>query len=468
MISNKWTKFFVSTSIALYLGACAHNIKPTPMAATANPNAEVDNLSAKVDAARTQNVDVLAPENFKDAEKSLKEAQNLRSKNKKGEKILEAVGYGHAYLDRANAAAQKSREQLPDVLKARELAMTAGAAKYHEDRVDLDKDLMKYTRKIEKDKTINREDITDLQQDYLDLELKSIKSNKLSEAKNTLENAEKQGAKRIVPKAYADATEKYKVAEKAIETDRHDEQSVNTATSAATSSAQLTMSLLQTAKENRKRSPEQIAREIENRDQRIDEASALNDAAKAQLTAAEQKIAHERTQLGAIADERQKLEERERFNQAFEQARAEFKQNEADVYRQGDNMIIRLKSMKFSPGRSELPSAALPVLNKVKGVLSQIKAEDVVVEGHTDSTGAATLNKRLSSERAEAVANYFVSENTVESKNVEAIGYGYDRPIASNKNKTGREQNRRVDIIIKPAQASAAQPAQQPGTSSVQ
>lgn len=122
-------------------------------------------------------------------------------------------------------------------------------------------------------------------------------------------------------------------------------------------------------------------------------------------------------------------------------------------------MIIRLKAMKFSPGRSELPSAALPVLNKVKGVIGQLSPEDIVVEGHRDSTGAADLNKRLSSERASAVADYFVAENSVTSDKVESVGYGYERPIASNKNKAGRELNRRVDIIIKPAQAAAPAPA---------
>lgn len=456
MTSNRLKRFFIVGTAVLFLGACAHDIKPAEIPMTANPTAEVDNLTASVDAARNSGVDVLAPKNFEKAEKYMKEAQDRRSKGKKGDKIIESVSYGRAYLDRANSAAQRSREQLPDVLKARELAMSAGAKKYHEDRVDLDKDLKKYTHKIEENKSIDRSDLVELQDDYSKLELKSIKDVKLSEAMNTLENAEKQGAKRIVPKAYAQAKERLDVAEKVIETDRHDDQAVNQAAATAVSSAQLTMTLLQTAKENKKRSPEQIAREIANRDSQIDEASALSAAAMAQSAARDQQLAQERAQLGDVMQERQKLEDREKFNQVFEQARSEFARDEAEVYRQGDNMIIRLKAMKFSPGRSELPSAALPVLNKVKGVIGQLEPQDVVVEGHTDSTGAADLNKRLSTERASAVADYFVAENLVTSDKVEAIGYGYERPIASNKNKAGREQNRRVDIIIKPTQASAS------------
>lgn len=463
MTSQRWSQFVITAGLALFLGACAHDIKPAAIPASSNPSAEVDSLTASIDAARNQNVNVLAPENFRKAEKSLKEAYERRAKGKKGEKILESVGYSRAYLDRAQTVSQQSREQLADVLKARELAMAAGAAKYHNDRTDLDGELKKYTQKIEDGKKIDRSDLTDLQQEYLDLELKSIKDVKLGESKNLIDNAEKQGAKHAVPTYLKEAKEKYEVAEKTIETDRHDENAVNAASGAAIASAQRAMTLLQTAKENKKRTPEQIAAEIENRNKQLDESAALNaataarvTATQAQVTAREQQLSQQRTRFGAVEDENAKLEAREKFNQVFEQARSEFKDNEADVYRQGDNMIIRLKAMKFSPGRSDLPSASLGVLSKVKDVIGQLSPEDIVVEGHTDSTGAAALNKKLSSERAEAVANYFVSDKTVESSQVETIGYGFEKPIATNKNKAGREQNRRVDIIIKPSQTASA------------
>jgi OmpA-OmpF porin, OOP family len=459
MTLNRWTKILVSTSVALFLGACAHDVKPADIPATANPVAEVDSLGASLDTARTQQVDVLAPENFKKAEKSFKEAQERRSKGKKGEKILESVGYGRAYLQRAEVAAQRSRTQLADVLKARDLAVVNGANNLHDDRVKLDKKLKNYTERIEENKNIDRDDLADLQQDYLDLELRSIKATKLSEAKNTLDNAEKKGAKRLVPQAYREAKEKIETAEKSIETDRHDQTVVNQASGAALSSAQRALALVETARENKKRSPEQIASEIENRDVQLDQAGAMNAAAQAQMTAKEQQLAQERAAAGTAAttaaETQRKLDEQNRFNQAFEQARSDFKPEEADVYRQGDNMIIRLKAMKFSPGRSDLPSSSMSALNKAKKIIGELKPEDIVVEGHTDSTGAPELNKRLSSERAEAVANYFVSENIVDSQKVEAVGYGYEKPIASNKNKSGRELNRRVDIIIKPSTASA-------------
>tara|TARA_B110001454_G_C12723280_1_gene436248 strand:- start:68 stop:1489 length:1422 start_codon:yes stop_codon:yes gene_type:complete len=460
------SQLIAAATLSLMIGACAHDIKPAEIPMTANPSVEVDNLTAAVDAARNQNIDVLSPENFKSAEKSMKEAQERRAKGKKGEKILESVGYGRAYLDRAQSASQQSREQLADVIKARELAMAAGAAKYHKDRVSLDSNLKDYTHKIEAGKKIDRSGLTKLQQDYLDLELKSIKDVKLGESKNLIENAEKQGAKYAVPNALKESQEKYEIAIKVIETDRHDTNAVNAASGAALSSAQRTMTLLQTAKENKKRTPEQIASEIENRNKMLDQSAAMNAATaaqvaetQAQVKAREQQLAQQRAQFGAVEDEKAKLEAREKFNQVFEQARAEFKPNEADVYRQGDNMIIRLKSMKFSPGRSDLPAASMGVLNKVKGVIGQLDSEEIVVEGHTDSTGKAEANKKLSSERASAVADFFVADKSVASDKVEAVGYGFEKPIATNKSKAGREMNRRVDIIIKPSQTASAAPA---------
>lgn len=469
MSSKKSTPYLyiLALGAALFIGACSHKIKPVDIPQTANPTAEVDALAADLNTARGQRVDVLAPESFKQAEESLKDAQKKRDKNKKGEKILKDVGYGRAYLNRAQTAAAHSQNQLADVMKARDQAIAGGAQNHHSELTKLDKRLKKYTIRIEQRKQIDRSDLTELQADYLDLELKAIKNVKLSEAKNTLENAEKNGAKQIVPKAYQESKEKLQVAEKAIETDRHDQGTVDQASLAAVESARRTMALLNTAKENKKRSPEQIAKEIETRNSQIGQAGAMTAAAQAEAAARaaelsnkDQQFNNEKAQLGAqlsaAEQEKEALEKREQFNRVFEEARAEFGKEEADVYRQGDNMIIRLKSIKFSPGRSELPSAALPVLNKVKNVIGQLKTEDIIVEGHTDSTGSAVANKKLSSERASAVADYFIAENSLAADKVESVGFGYEKPIATNKNKEGRAKNRRVDIVIKPTLASSA------------
>ena len=67
--------------------------------------------------------------------------------------------------------------------------------------------------------------------------------------------------------------------------------------------------------------------------------------------------------------------------------------------------------------------------------------------GHTDNTGSAALNMRLSKERAEAIKAYLVSQGANASR-IEATGYGMNQPIASNKTAAGRQQNRRVEFTL--------------------
>ncbi len=89
---------------------------------------------------------------------------------------------------------------------------------------------------------------------------------------------------------------------------------------------------------------------------------------------------------------------------------------------------------------------------KVKGVAEGLNPKQIVIEGHTDSTGSAELNTKLSQERASSIANYLGTTGLAEQR-LQSVGYGFKKPIASNKSKEGRSQNRRVDIVITPENA---------------
>lgn len=75
--------------------------------------------------------------------------------------------------------------------------------------------------------------------------------------------------------------------------------------------------------------------------------------------------------------------------------------------------------------------------------------QELIVEGHTDSVGAAAYNEKLSLRRAEAIKRHLSSKYGIDAKKVRAIGYGETRPIADNGNYQGRQENRRVDFEIK-------------------
>ena len=87
-------------------------------------------------------------------------------------------------------------------------------------------------------------------------------------------------------------------------------------------------------------------------------------------------------------------------------------------------------------------------LNSVIDLIESYPESSVVIEGHTDNQGTKEGNHALSHKRANAVKNYMVYKGSIEESRIKTVGYGESRPITSNKTQSGREQNRRVVILI--------------------
>ncbi|GAA4277339.1 OmpA family protein [Aquimarina mytili] len=105
------------------------------------------------------------------------------------------------------------------------------------------------------------------------------------------------------------------------------------------------------------------------------------------------------------------------------------------------------KTILFDSGKSSIKAESDQVLKDIISILNEYPTAKFTVEGHTDSAGSAKLNQRLSDARANAVKNYLI-ENGIDQFRLSAIGYGEDRPIATNKTRAGRAQNRRVEINL--------------------
>jgi len=112
-------------------------------------------------------------------------------------------------------------------------------------------------------------------------------------------------------------------------------------------------------------------------------------------------------------------------------------------------VILLPGAVLFSTGKSVLLPGAKERLNKVADVLKDAANRKITVEGHTDSTGKAAMNDRLSQQRADAVKDYLMTRG-VPSKQINTKGFGASHPIASNATSEGRAENRRVEIIIEP------------------
>lgn len=120
------------------------------------------------------------------------------------------------------------------------------------------------------------------------------------------------------------------------------------------------------------------------------------------------------------------------------------------VERQGNDIILNMpSSVTFGFDSSDLTLQARNALNDVSSVLTQYPETRVNIAGHTDSTGDAAYNQRLSERRAQAVGDY-LARTGVASSRLYMSGYGENQPVASNQTEAGRAQNRRVEITLTP------------------
>ncbi|WP_432710510.1 DUF6089 family protein [Pedobacter sp.] len=118
------------------------------------------------------------------------------------------------------------------------------------------------------------------------------------------------------------------------------------------------------------------------------------------------------------------------------------------IVTEADRKVVdeAIRNLEFDLGKSTIRPRSYATLNKVADLLKQ-KNFSLKLAGHTDNTGSMALNLRLSKDRAEAVKAYLVSQGANASR-IEAVGYGPNQPIASNKTADGRQKNRRVEFTL--------------------
>lgn len=108
---------------------------------------------------------------------------------------------------------------------------------------------------------------------------------------------------------------------------------------------------------------------------------------------------------------------------------------------------IILYNTFFESGKSNLRPESFSELNKLASMFTQYPNLVLEISGHTDNRGSIAVNKRLSKARAKSVVDYLVGQG-VNPDNLKAVGYYFKFPVASNKTKEGRQQNRRVEAKI--------------------
>lgn len=120
----------------------------------------------------------------------------------------------------------------------------------------------------------------------------------------------------------------------------------------------------------------------------------------------------------------------------------------ASIERVGEGIKITFESgILFDVNKSDLKPVARQNISQLSETLQKYEDTNILIEGHTDDTGAEEYNQTLSEKRAGSVADYLNSLGVANSR-VTTSGYGELQPIADNTSASGREQNRRVEVAI--------------------
>ena len=120
------------------------------------------------------------------------------------------------------------------------------------------------------------------------------------------------------------------------------------------------------------------------------------------------------------------------------------------VTRMGDDVVLNMPgNITFGVDRSDLRGEFLPILDSVNLVLKEYDQTLIDVTGHTDSTGSVAHNMDLSERRSMSVANY-IKASGIDHMRVYTLGVGPHYPVADNNTTTGRQLNRRVELVLKP------------------
>ncbi len=171
----------------------------------------------------------------------------------------------------------------------------------------------------------------------------------------------------------------------------------------------------------------------------------------AQIAAEQGKRADLQDQINSAEERREELEMRKSSNQA-EEARREAEElrrqmEEMRAEQTDRGMVLTLGDVLFDLNRAELKSPGEETVGRLAEFMREYEERRVRVEGYTDSTGEASYNQGLSERRAEAVRDALVNMG-ISRDRVETQGFGEQYPVASNETSGGRQQNRRVEIVI--------------------
>lgn len=452
-------------------------------------------------AAKQVQADVLSPRTYHDAMEAYNAAKKKYAEAGDLADIREKIKLSNTKFLEATENTKLSSVMFSNALAARRDAMNAEASLFvKEIWINAEEEMKDAAVQLEKGDANDAKEIavkaTEL---YRKAELESIKANYLTNAKKLLEKADDKKVYKVAPKTIAEAKSLVSKADQELLDNRYDTDNARYLAKQAEYKALLAMHI---AKEEKRLDDQDFETEdfllmnyealtkigeslninlkfdqgidgpvteiknliatdqlrITNLEYSLYNEKVKNTNLKAILTE-QQKIVAE--MKGTLSDEAMKGQKRQaalqnridrmdEINSKFEEVQQIFGKEDAEVFRQKDDVIIRMIGFNFDIGKSQIKQEDYVQLSKLKTAMSLFKDAAVVIEGHTDSQGGDELNLKLSQERADAVLSYLNENTSVDQARFSTKGYGESRPVANNETMAGRKLNRRIDIVIQP------------------
>jgi len=190
-----------------------------------------------------------------------------------------------------------------------------------------------------------------------------------------------------------------------------------------------------------------LGRSVEQTQERTRANEAKIDDVDKRAQAAAQDAKQSATAAQSVADRATSAATTANSSAAAAAAKAEAveRQSKRLVY----EIVLNEDQGNFTFGKKDLPEE---VMGRLDQMIQQLKADPkgayFEIEGHTDAIGSPELNEKLGLERAEAVKRYLYEHHQIPLHKINTISYGQTRPVADNKTKAGRAQNRRVVIKV--------------------
>ena len=198
-------------------------------------------------------------------------------------------------------------------------------------------------------------------------------------------------------------------------------------------------------------SKDPVQKELYSLKKQINILEKEKDEQKAQIAALKEQLAE------ALKEEQEKTTDLERAKKEFEKKlHKELSEYKAKLEMTEKGLVVTfLAEIFFDSGKAEVKESAKPTLKKVADILQKkVPGCKVAIEGHTDDEPITysgwDSNWELASARALSVLHYFIDDASIDPRLLSADSFGQYSPVASNDTEEGRQQNRRVEIVIIP------------------